>query len=120
MTQEFFDAYKVLGVEPKATAEELKAAYLRLARTHHPDIATAVAVPRDDPMRQINLAYGLVGRPGARQRYDNLRRAYMANRSLRGLEDVWLGLMRAAGRVVGGATGGSYRVGYVIGRWLRP
>jgi DnaJ like chaperone protein len=31
------DAYKVLGVSPQATDDELKRAYRRLALEHHPD-----------------------------------------------------------------------------------
>jgi DnaJ like chaperone protein len=31
------DAYRVLGVSPQATDEELKRAYRRLALEHHPD-----------------------------------------------------------------------------------
>jgi molecular chaperone DnaJ len=31
------DPYKVLGVDKKASADEIKKAYRKLARTHHPD-----------------------------------------------------------------------------------
>ena len=31
------DPYEVLGLEPSATRVEIRAAYLRLAKKHHPD-----------------------------------------------------------------------------------
>src|SRR3970040_1699848 len=34
---EYKDYYKTLGVDKKATAQEIKAAYRKLARKHHPD-----------------------------------------------------------------------------------
>ena len=35
---EYKDYYKILGVERKAAADDIKAAYRKLARQNHPDI----------------------------------------------------------------------------------
>jgi len=63
------DLYDVLGVSRSATAEEIKKAYRRLARQHHPD-----ANP-DDPgaearFKQVAQAYEVLSDPTRRQRYD--------------------------------------------------
>jgi DnaJ-like protein len=58
----------VLGVEPGATAVQIKAAWRRLARTHHPDLtgddpaASRLATQR---MAEINDAYAELTRDGA-------------------------------------------------------
>jgi curved DNA-binding protein CbpA len=61
------DPHEVLGVEPGATATQIKAAWRRLARRHHPDLtgddpaASRVATRR---MAEINDAYAALTRDG--------------------------------------------------------
>lgn len=121
---EFVDAYAVLGVRPSADHDTLKAAYRRLAARHHPD-----RVPDDQRaeatvrMQRINMAYGLVAEPARRRQYDQLRALHRARGSISDAEDLWLQLLRAAGRWVGRqrqqTRGSWYRAGYALGRWLR-
>lgn len=116
---DFIDAYEVLGVAPSAGQAEIKAAYRRLAGRHHPDIAGGEATAR---MQTINIAYGLVGQPDVRQRYDRLRRAHLAHKAITDADETWAQLLRAAGRWVGRQRqrrrGLWYRAGYTVGRWL--
>lgn len=123
--REFVDAYAVLGVRPSASDEAVKAAFRRLAARHHPDVVPpehrAAATRR---MQELNVAYGLIGRPDLRRRYDRLRSVQQARGSISDVEDLWLQLLRAAGRWVGEqrthrGRGGAYRAGYAVGRWLR-
>jgi molecular chaperone DnaJ len=63
------DLYATLGVARTATADEIKRAYRRLAREHHPD-----ANP-DDPaaearFKEVAHAYEVLSDPDRRQRYD--------------------------------------------------
>jgi curved DNA-binding protein CbpA len=61
------DPYKVLQVDPEAEDEVIQAAYRRLARKYHPDVAGQDAADR---MSAINAAWALIGDPAARRRYD--------------------------------------------------
>ena len=62
------DPYLVLGVEPGASPTQVKAAWRRLARQHHPDLigddpeASRIATRK---MAEINEAYAAVSRGGA-------------------------------------------------------
>lgn len=60
----FDDPYKVLGVSPDATDDEIKQAYRRLAKQYHPD-----RNPGDEyaakKMQQINAAYEQIKNPAA-------------------------------------------------------
>lgn len=65
------DPYKVLQVDREAEDEVIQAAYRRLARKYHPDLAeTAEAATR---MAGINAAWELIGDPDARRAYDRSR-----------------------------------------------
>jgi curved DNA-binding protein CbpA len=64
--------YEVLGVRPGADADELRHAYLTLARRHHPDrVADIGARPAAEArMREINEAWAVLGDPERRRFYD--------------------------------------------------
>lgn len=71
------DFYEVLGVQPGATDAELKAAYRKLAREHHPD---ANQVSADTTrFKQITHAYSVLSNPEKRAEYDKLGTLFLAN-----------------------------------------
>lgn len=62
------DLYKVLGVKPKAPAAEIKSAYRRLARRHHPDVSQAPETAREFAL--VTQAYRILSDPQERAAYD--------------------------------------------------
>lgn len=59
-------AYEVLGVDVKATDEEIQKAYKAMARKYHPDKNNG----DDSKMVELNEAMKMVGTPEARKKYD--------------------------------------------------
>jgi DnaJ-class molecular chaperone len=68
---DFKDYYSTLGVAKTATEKEIKQAYRKLARKHHPDVN-----PKDKSaeakFKEINEAYEVLGDPDKRKKYDEL------------------------------------------------
>ncbi|MDQ6758115.1 MAG: J domain-containing protein [Bacteroidota bacterium] len=66
---DYVDYYKVLGIDRKATTEDIKNAYRKLARKHHPDLN-----PNDKEankkFQQINEANEVLSDPEKRKKYD--------------------------------------------------
>lgn len=62
------DPYAVLGVSRNASADEIKRAYRRLAREHHPDTSSSPGA--EERFKQVNAAYEVLSDPERRQRYD--------------------------------------------------
>ena len=62
--------YEVLGVDPQATSQQIREAYRRLARLHHPD-RVGSAAGGSDAMHAINEAYRVLNDPGRRALYDS-------------------------------------------------
>ena len=54
------DYYKALGVTNKATADEIKKAYRKLAKTYHPD-STGGDKAKEKRFKEISNAYDVVG-----------------------------------------------------------
>ena len=62
------DYYKVLGVDRKASQEDIKKAYRKLARQYHPD--TNAESGAEERFKQISEAYDVLGDPEKRKSYD--------------------------------------------------
>ena len=56
----------MLGVRTDAGPDEVRAAYIALARRHHPDVATGSA----DRIRELNDAWAVLGDARRRRAYD--------------------------------------------------
>lgn len=71
------DPYEVLGVRADASLEEIRRAYVRLARSHHPDYF--VDAPAGDRaaaearMRAVNEAWAVLGDANRRRSLDDAR-----------------------------------------------
>ncbi len=64
------DYYKTLGVDKKASAEEIKKSYRKLARKYHPD-RNPDDKQAESRFKEISQAYDVLGDPEKRKQYDS-------------------------------------------------
>ena len=57
--------YDILGVKKSASADEIKKAFRKLARKHHPD-----AGGDEETFKEINEAYEVLSDPEKKKQYD--------------------------------------------------
>jgi curved DNA-binding protein len=94
MPAQFRDYYETLGVSKGSSADDIKSAFRKLARKHHPDLAKDKKTA-EEKFKEINEAYEVLSDPEKRKKYDE----YGAN---------W----QHAGNGFGGAPGGGGGGGY--------
>jgi curved DNA-binding protein CbpA len=97
------DYYAILGLTPAATLADIKKAYRRLARQHHPDTSTDPCAARR--FRQITEACEVLSGPARRKAYDQTQppvpgpiatpdNSAVVSRLLAVLEDAWQAIRR--------------------------
>src|SRR5665213_2151345 len=71
MPVQYKDYYQTLGVPRAASADEMKKAFRKLARQHHPDVAKDKK-KSEEKFKEINEAYEVLSDPDKRKKYDEL------------------------------------------------
>ncbi|KIE58386.1 molecular chaperone DnaJ [Methylacidiphilum kamchatkense Kam1] len=67
----FKNYYETLGVDKNATQDEIRAAFRRLARIYHPDVAKDKK-EAEEKFKEINEAYEVLSDPEKRKKYDQM------------------------------------------------
>ncbi len=71
MAVQYKDYYKVLGVAKNASQDDIRKAFRKLAREHHPDVSKDKK-GAEAKFKEINEANEVLGDPAKRQKYDEL------------------------------------------------
>jgi curved DNA-binding protein len=92
---EYKDYYKILGVDRKAGADDIRSAYRKLAMKYHPD-KNPGDKKAEERFKEINEAYQVLGDDKKRAHYDQLGSAYSNFRTSGGRPgdfrwDEWVG-----------------------------
>lgn len=76
------DLYKILGVSPQASPEEIKQAYRKLARLLHPDVNKDPE--SQEKFKQVNQAYETLSDANKRAEYDQIQHMQQAGMNFNG------------------------------------
>jgi curved DNA-binding protein len=107
---QYQDYYKILGVDRKASQEEISKAYRSLARKYHPDVNKAKG--SEDKFKKLNEANEVLKDPEKRAQYDLLGQNYRAGQDFRpppGFEQMFR--QQQAGGSSGGFSSGGFSFG---------
>src|SRR5262247_2975263 len=82
MAVKFRDYYETLGLSRGATEEQIRAAYRKLARKHHPDVNPGNK-DAEEKFKEINEAYSVLSDAQKRKQYDELGQNWKAGSDFR-------------------------------------
>ncbi|MDR1204988.1 MAG: DnaJ domain-containing protein [Peptococcaceae bacterium] len=73
MAAKYRNYYEVLGVDRKASQDDIKKAFRKLARKYHPDLKSGnEKTAAEEKFKEINEAYEVLSDPAKREQYDLL------------------------------------------------
>lgn len=105
---EFIDYYKILGVSKTASQDEIRTAYRKLARKHHPDL-NQNDKEANKKFQQVNEANEVLSDPEKRKKYDQYGKDWQhadAYEQARQSSGGRRGRKQGGGAAGGGAAGG--------------
>eukprot|EP00190_Bangiopsis_sp_CCMP1999_P006166 CAMPEP_0198722654 /NCGR_PEP_ID=MMETSP1475-20131203/298_1 /TAXON_ID= ORGANISM="Unidentified sp., Strain CCMP1999" /NCGR_SAMPLE_ID=MMETSP1475 /ASSEMBLY_ACC=CAM_ASM_001111 /LENGTH=136 /DNA_ID=CAMNT_0044483565 /DNA_START=64 /DNA_END=474 /DNA_ORIENTATION=+ len=76
------DLYEVLGVPSRARAEDIRAAYRRMAVKWHPDKNISRRGEAEEVFKRVAVAFEVLSDPGKRHQYDQCRNNREKTRNL--------------------------------------
>lgn len=82
-SEQTVDHYVTLGVPPNASAQEIKAAYKKLALQYHPD-RNPDDLSAEEKFKSVSAAYHVIGNKERRQQYD-LERQFSSGAGRKGM-----------------------------------
>src|ERR1700716_3590636 len=105
---DFKDYYSTLGVAKTATEKEIKQAYRKPARKHHPDVNPGDK-SAESRFKDLTEAYEVLGDPAKRKKYDELGANWRAyeQAEAQGGPNPFAGQWAGGGQ--GGGAGGGFR-----------
>ena len=106
MAVTYQDYYKTLGIDRKASQDEIQSAYRKLARKYHPDVNQKPGA--EEKFKNINEAYEVLGEPENRKKYDQLGMNWKMGQEFTP-PPGWNRSFRGAS---GGPTGGGFRFSF--------
>ncbi|MBC8101538.1 MAG: J domain-containing protein [Cytophagales bacterium] len=111
MGPDYKDYYKLLGVEKTASEKEIKSAYRKLARKHHPDVNPGDKAA-EEKFKDISEAYEVLSDTDKREKYDRFGDQWKSYSQTDGAAGGGQGFPSGFGGFPGGAGGAGYRVEY--------
>ncbi|PKL78061.1 MAG: hypothetical protein CVV27_03980 [Candidatus Melainabacteria bacterium HGW-Melainabacteria-1] len=116
------DYYKILGLDRKASQQEIKKAFRRLAREHHPD-----ANPQGNGRPEVNQrfkdvaeAYEVLGDPERRRQYDqgHVDQSWFTTTSFENIRDIFERTAARQGQQAQPASGSTQKGKFNFGDFL--